>query len=183
MPMRRARPVCGKQAESRAAVSGASFSTREMTRARARVSPSGGGRRARVLLDWGYPPPPISGGASMYASDSIGPDFFGCTLFISFFNGCGFLFCFVIDTRGEPVGPAQLYELENTTCRSISLQNTSTGAGSGSREPGAGAANREQTTSERRARVKDELEMSQRQHFVPTQKSLPVGRLFFLFSI
>jgi hypothetical protein len=95
----------------------------------------------------------------------------------------GFYFALLLIRAGEPVGPAQLYELK---IQLVDPFHCKILPGAGSREPGAwsrepGAANREQTTSERRARVKDELEMSQRQHFVPTQKSLPVGRLFSFF--
>jgi hypothetical protein len=38
--------------------------------------------------------------------DSIGSGILGRALFISFFNGCGFLFRFVIDTRGAPMSAA-----------------------------------------------------------------------------
>src|SRR5690348_1245596 len=72
MPMRRARPVWGKQAESRAAASGASFSTREMARARARASPERRVSTSRFM--GGYTPPD---GAEAF--DSIGAVTLGTT--------------------------------------------------------------------------------------------------------
>jgi hypothetical protein len=84
----------------------------------------------------------------------------------------GFYFALLLIRAGEPVGPAQLYELK---IQLVDPFHCKILPGAGSREPGA--ANREQTTSERRAR--DEPTTALR-----SDAEKPAGwQAVFLFSI